>query len=182
MDNNQENNQELDKGTETKTYTQEEVDKLIQQAGDKRVQQALSKKEKEFAEAKKLLQMSDDEKTAYLKSQYETDLQAREKELALRENKLSAIEVLSSKGIPTSFVDLVLADTAEEMNKRISVLDTEFKKAVSEAVKAKLSSSTPRVATVQSEGLTKEQFKAMSVAQKNDLYIKNPELFRELSK
>lgn len=125
--------------------------------------------------------MSDEEKTAYLKSQYETDLQAREKELALRENKLSAIEVLNSKGIPTSFVDLVLADTAEEMNKRINIVDAEFKKAVSEAVKSKLASTTPKTSTVTSDGITKEQFKKMTVPQKNDFYKKNPELFRALT-
>lgn len=50
---------------ETKTYTQEEVEALLQAEGDRRVSQALKKKEQELSEAAKLQAMNQKEKQAY---------------------------------------------------------------------------------------------------------------------
>ena len=55
--------------TEIKTYTQEEVDLMLQQEGDRRVTQALKKQEQKQAErireAEKLAQMNEQEKYVY---------------------------------------------------------------------------------------------------------------------
>ena len=62
-------------GTETKTYTQEEVDALLQREGDKRVTEALKTAERKNAnkirEAQKLAQMDSQQK-------YEYELEQRE--------------------------------------------------------------------------------------------------------
>ena len=56
-------------GTETKTYTQEEVDALLQREGDRRVTDALKKAERKNAdkvrEAQKLAQMDSQQKYEY---------------------------------------------------------------------------------------------------------------------
>lgn len=50
---------------EVKTYTQEEVNKLLQSEADRRVSEALKKQQKKFDEAQKLANMSSEEKLNY---------------------------------------------------------------------------------------------------------------------
>jgi hypothetical protein len=88
---------------ETKTYTQEEVEALLQAEGDRRVSQALKKKEQELSEAAKLQAMNEKEKQAYEIEKMKKDLEEREKLVALNENKFVAMQVLSDKKLPTRF-------------------------------------------------------------------------------
>ena len=68
---------------EPKTYTQEEVDKLLQSEADRRVSEALKKQakknEEKVREAEKLAKMSADEKYEYELEQREKAIQAKEK-------------------------------------------------------------------------------------------------------
>ena len=67
--NNNNNNNGAGEGNEPKTYTQEEVDKLLQSEADRRVSEALKKQakknEEKVREAEKLAKMSADEKYEY---------------------------------------------------------------------------------------------------------------------
>lgn len=184
---NQEINQELNEGLESgKTYTAEEVQKLLQSESDRRVNDALKKRDKDYQtkikEAEKLARMNEQEKADYERSKLSEQLTAKEQELNLKENKITGLEIFAEKNLPASLIEFVLDADAEAMHSKIKKLDDSFKKAVAEEVKKKLSSTTPKVATVTSDGITKEQFQKMTVMQKNDFYKKNPELFRELSK
>ena len=78
-----------------KTYTQEEVDKLLQQESDRRVTEALKKANKKnqekLREAEKLSKMNDQEKYEYELEQREKAIADKEHELALAENKAIAM-------------------------------------------------------------------------------------------
>ena len=157
-------------GTETKTYTQEEVDALLQREGDKRVTEALRKAERKNAErvkeAQKLAQMNESEKYQYELEQREKAIEEKEKALALAENKNEASKILADKGLSLSLVDFVVAEDAETMNDRIKVLDKAFKESVKREVEKRLGSSAPKKNLPPDETITKEQAKKMTIIQR----------------
>ena len=113
-------------GTETKTYTQEEVDKMLQSEVDRRITSALKKQAKnneaKIKEAQKLAQMNESEKFQYELEQREKAIAEKEKALALAENKNEAGKILADKGLSLSLVDFVVAEDAETMNSNIRLL------------------------------------------------------------
>lgn len=171
-------------GTETKTYTQEEVDALLQREGDKRVTEALRKAERKNAErvkeAQKLAQMNESEKYQYELEQREKKIEEKEKALALAENKNEASKILADKGLSLSLVDFVVAEDAETMNDRIKVLDKAFKESVKREVEKRLGSSAPKKNLPPDETITKEQAKKMTIIQRQNLLNSNPDLYKTL--
>ena len=171
-------------GTETKLFTQEEVDALLQREGDKRVTEALRKAERKNAErvkeAQKLAQMNESEKYQYELEQREKAIEEKEKALALAENKNEASKILADKGLSLSLVDFVVAEDAETMNDRIKVLDKAFKESVKREVEKRLGSSAPKKNLPPDETITKEQAKKMGIRDRQQLLMNNPELYNQL--
>ena len=171
-------------GTEIKTYTQEEVDALLQREGDKRVTEALKKAERKNAdkvrEAQKLAQMDSQQKYEYELEQREKAIEEKEKALALAENKNEASKILADKGLSLSLVDFVVAEDAETMNDRIKTLDKAFKESVKREVEKRLGSSAPKKNLPTDEAITPESFKKMSALKRQELAKDNPELFKSL--
>ena len=175
-----ENELTLDK----ETYTKEEMTKLLQAESDRRVSSAMKKAEKQkqaaIEEAARLTKMSEEEKRNYEFEQREKKLADAEKSLRVQENKVSAMKIMADKGIPASLVDFIVAEDADDTMANIRLFEKEIQKAVSEEVKKRLAGSAPKAGTTAAE-ITKETFKKMTLAQRNDLYKSNPDLFRELS-
>lgn len=170
--------------TEPKTYTQEEVDALLQREGDRRVTEALKtaerKNQEKVKEAQKLAQMNEQEKYQYELEQREKAIAEKEKALALAENKNEASKILAEKGLSLSLVDFVVAEDAETMNKNISLLDKAFKQSVKLEVEKRLSSNTPKKNLPLDQTITKEQAKKMGIMERQKLLNENPELYSQL--
>ena len=171
-------------GTETKTYTQEEVDALLQREGDRRVTDALKKAERKNAdkvrEAQKLAQMDSQQKYEYELEQREKAIEEKEKALALAENKNIASQILADKGLSLSLVDFVIAEDAETMNSNIRLLEKAFKDSVKREVEKRLGSSAPKKNLPPDETITKEQAKKMGIRERQQLLMNNPELYAQL--
>lgn len=171
-------------GTETKTYTQEEVNMLLQRESDRRVSEALKKAEKKNAEkvkeAQKLAQMNENEKFQYELEQREKAIAEKEKALALAENKNIASKILADKGLSLDLVDFVIAEDAETMNSNIRLLDKAFKDSVKREVEKRLGSSAPKKNLPPDETITKEKAKKMSIIERQNLLINNPDLYNQL--
>ena len=174
------------KETETKTYTQEEVDALLQQETDRRVSSALKKAEKKNAEklreAQKLAQMNEQEKFEYELQQREAAIAEKEKELALAENKAEASKILAEKGISISLVDFVVAENADDMKANIDLLEKAFKASVKQEVEKRLASSAPKKSLPMDKAITKEDFAKMSYAEMIALKNEQPELYASFTK
>ena len=144
--------------TETKTYTQEEVNALLQQEGDKRVTQALKKQqekfEKEKAEFEKLRDMDENQKKEYEYNKRVEELEAKEKEFVLTQNKLEASKVMADRGLPITFVDYITQ---------------------------RLAQPAPKGSNVTQQGMTKEEFRKLSLAQQSEIYRTNPELYKQMT-
>ena len=171
-------------GTETKTYTQEEVDKMLQSEVDRRITSALKKQAKsneaKIKEAQKLAQMNESEKFQYELEQREKAIEEKEKALALAENKNEASKILADKGLSLSLVDFVIAEDAETMNSNIRLLEKAFKDSVKREVEKRLGSSAPKKNLPPDETITKEQAKKMGIRERQQLLMNNPELYNQL--
>lgn len=167
-----------------KTYTQEEVDALLQKEADRRVSEALKKvnKKNELAikEAQKLAAMNEQEKYEYELKQREEAIIAKERELALSENKNEASKILAEKGLSLNLVDFVVAEDADTMKKNIDLLDKAFKASVRSEIEKRIGTNPKRGVSTE-KTITKEDFKKMSLGDLNNLYKTNPELYKQLN-
>lgn len=170
---------------EVKTYTQEEVDKLLQQEADRRVTSALKKQaekfEREKAESEKLRDMDEQQRKEYEYEKKVKELEDKEREFNLMQNKLEASKIMGEHGLPVSFVDYIVAEDAETMMANITNFETQWKAAVADAVSARIAQPAPKGSNVSQTGLTKEAFKKMSLAQQSEIYRTNPELYKQLT-
>ena len=169
-----------------KTYTESEVQALLQKEADRRVSSALKKQQKVFetkmAEADRLRDMDENQRKEYEYNQKLQELEEREKEFTITQNKLEATKVLASRGLPVEFVDYVVAEDAETMLENINTFDRLFKSAVSDAVSKKISTPSPKSSSITQTGMTRDDFKKLSVAQQAEIYRTNPELYKQLTR
>lgn len=172
-----------EEGIEVKTYTEEEVMKLLQSEADKRVSAALAKQKKEYDKKLSLSQLDEQARGEAEKNMRIQELEEKLKEYTVLQNKNEIVKVLSARGLNPAFADLVeIGEDVEEAQKKIEQLDKLFKQAVQDEVKKRLGGSMPKDTQKATNELTKEDFKKMTLAQKSKLFNENPELFKELSK
>lgn len=179
LENNQEQlNTETETNTEERTYSEAEVQSLV----DKRVTQALAtaqrKNDAKLREAEKLAKMNATEQYEYQLEQREKAIAEKEAQLALSENKNEASKILAEKGISLSLVEFVVDTDAEEMDRRIKLLDKEFKKSVKLEVEKRLGSSAPKSSIADPTSMTKEQFTKLSLSEQSRIAKEDPELYK----
>jgi len=176
--------QATEQAEEAKTYTQDEVDKLLQAETDRRVTSALKKAEQKNAEkvreAQKLANMDASSRYEYELQQREAAIAAKEAELALAENKNACAKILADKGISLDLVNFVVAEDAEQMNENIKLLDKAFKASVKAEVEKRLGSAVPKKNLPMDTVMTKEQFSKLSLADMQRLANEQPDLFNSL--
>ncbi len=126
--------QSVDRDT-GKTYDQAYIDQLL--ANQKKAQ------DEAVAEALKVAGMDADSKAAYEKQQEEKRLKNREAEIALRELKADAKEVLAEKEIPGGFLNILVGKDLEETKANADAFKKQFDLAVQAQVEKRLSGKTP---------------------------------------
>lgn len=142
-------------GTETqvKTFTQEEVDRII---ADRLARQAKQSEKKftqkevddliseKLSEAEKLAKMNAEQKAKYEQEKHEKELADREAALTKRELTATAKEVLAEKGLPAELADIVDTTSAENCTASIEAIEKAFSAAVQKAVNDRLKSDPPK--------------------------------------
>lgn len=193
MENFENNNTQIDESganpePETgKTYTQEEVDGLLQSEVDRRITSALKKQQAKFEEkmreGEKLAKMNEAEKYKYELEQREQAIIAKEKELAMLENKNEASKILAEKGIALSLVDFVVAEDADTMHDNITLLERAFKQSVKAEVEKRLAGqSAPKGNdNVDPHTMTKEQFRKLSINEQQRIAREDIDLYRAMT-
>lgn len=166
---------------ETKTYTQEEVLKLIQSETDKRVNQALATQKKKFDKQLSLSKLDDDERAKAEKDNRIAELEEMITQMNIANNKSELKSVLSSRGLSAEFADIInITDDIEASQANIDALDKLFKAAVKAEVEKRLAGNAPKGNGGSTAELTKESAKKLSMAEMNELSRTNPELFAKL--
>ena len=123
---------------EVKTFTQEEVDRIVRD----RLAKEKKRAEQENAEAEKLAQMNADEKAKYELEKKIKELESREAELSKKELQNTSLDILVEKGYSTSTSKQLLAflDYSNADNCKVSIdnLDKVLKACIETEVNNKI--------------------------------------------
>lgn len=168
-------------GEETKTYTQEEVLKLLQSETDKRVNQALATQQKKFDKQLSLSKLDGDERAKAEKDNRIAELEEQLAQFHIERNKSELKSVLSSRGLSAEFADIIaINDDIETSQANIDKLDKLFKAAVKAEVEKRLAGNAPKGNGSAPAEITKESAMKMSMAELSALEKTNPELFNKI--
>lgn len=166
---------------QNKTFTAEEVAKLIQSETDKRVTEALKKQEKKYQKQLSLAQLDGDERAKAEKDNRIAELEEQLAKYQIEANKSELKSVLSSRGLSAQFADIIsIGDDIEQAQANIDTLDKLFKAAVKAEVEKRLANNSPKGNGGSSSEITKESAKKMSMAELDKLASEQPELFSKL--
>lgn len=167
---------------EVKTYTAEEVAKLVQAESDRRTNQALAKQKKEYEKKMSLSKLDGSEREKAEKDNRIAELEEQLAQFTIERNKSELKSVLSSRGLSAEFADIInISDDIEASQANIDKLDKLFKAAVKLEVEKRLAgANTPKGNVGASGEITKESAMKMSMAQLQELEKQNPELFAKL--
>ena len=168
---------------ETKTYTQEEVLKLLQSETDKRVNQALATQRKKHEKELSLSKLDGDARAQAEKDNRIAELEEQLAQFNIERNRSELKTVLSSRGLSAEFADIItINDDIEASQANIDKLDKLFKNAVKAEVEKRLAATGGNVKGNGSASaeLTKESAKKMSMAEMAQLQASNPELYNKL--
>ena len=165
--------------------TKDEYEAALQKEADRRVAQAIKKREaehkkeleKETAKARKeaeeLAKLSESERMKVEKEREEMTIAKQREELDKERSefekerlRLQAEKELAIRKLPVNFSPYVLGDDAEDTFDRIAVLEEEWQKAIELEVNERLKSKTPKLGTSGKKAyFTQEQVTKMSQAE-----------------
>ena len=162
--------------------TKEEYDTALQKESDRRVAQAIKKREAEHKkelekrtaearkEAEELAKLSETERLKVEKEREEMKLSKDREELNRERSefekerlKLQAEKELAIRKLPTEFAGYILGDDADDTFERITVLEEQWQKALETEINERLKSKTPKLGTSNKKAhFTRAQVEAMS--------------------
>ena len=130
-------------GQETKTFTQEELDRIVQGRIAKERKSWEKQLEEQQTEAQKLEKMSEKEKKKYQEEKRIKDLDDREAAITRRELTAQAKVQLADKGIPTELAEILILTDADSCKKSIETVEKAFQTAVQRAVEERIKGREP---------------------------------------
>ena len=180
---------------EIKTYTEEEVQAMLQKETDRKTTKALetakskweaeyqAKLEAEKSEAEKLAKMSEAERFESELSKQKEAFETERAQFNREKLELQTVKELSAEGLPTSFSSYVLADSAETIKDNIKNFKSMWQAEMEKAVNERLQGRTPKTANKPNgDTITKDQFNKMGYAERLNLFNTDPDLYEQLQK
>lgn len=179
----------------TKDYVpKSDVDKLVTKEVDRRVESGIQKgletaKSKWETEFKERAQLSAEELAKKEFDEKIKGLSSRESEIAKRENKIDAKEMLSDANIPKShydgFLAMLVSDDVEVTKTNVQNFINMYSASKSEIetkVKSEFTNIKPPTQGNGSKVISKEDFHKMGYADKMKFKTEHPDLFNEYFK
>lgn len=138
--------------TEPRTYTQEDVDRIVSQRLSRyqrdeaqRIEQA---KQQARTEAEQLAKMTEEQRAQHAREAAEHDAEQREQKLKQREAdiqrrelRVEALDSLASRGLPKELLDMLDYSSAEACDASIKAIDKVWKAAVQGGIDERLKAS-----------------------------------------
>ena len=128
---------------EPKTFTQEDVDRIVQGRIAKERKSWEKHLEDQRTEAQKLENMSEKEKKEYQERKRAKELDDREAAITRRELTAVAKEQLNAAGVPADMADFIDYTDADSVNESVKKLSKAFKGAVQQSVDDRLKGKAP---------------------------------------
>ena len=169
--------------TTEKTFTQAELDAIIQKEKAKAKRSAEKEYQAKIDEAERLRKMNADEKAEYeakKQAEYIAELEAKINRSGLEKE---ASKMLSEAGIVAGdeILAFVVKDNAESTQEAVNGFTELVNQLADNKVKEMLKGKTPRKVEQSTAGtITKEQFDRMGYKDRNELLQSNPELYAQL--
>lgn len=169
--------------TTEKTFTQAELDAIIQKEKAKAKRSAEKEYQAKIDEAERLRKMNADEKAEYeakKQAAYIAELEAKINRSGLEKE---ASKMLSEAGIVAGdeILAFVVKDSAESTQEAVNGFTELVNQLADNKVKEMLKGKTPRKVEQSTAGaITKEQFDRMGYKERNELLQSNPELYAQL--
>ena len=142
--------QHQEQDTPEKTFTQSELDSILEKRLSKERAKWEKKVKEEADEAARLATMSEAEKQEALFNKRVKEFEEKEAafnaaQVALQRDKMlnETNKQLVSRGLPLDFADKLMADTAEDTLANIDAFEKQWQAAINNAVDSKIKGSTP---------------------------------------
>jgi hypothetical protein len=162
---------------EEKTFTQEDLDKIL----NKKFAQWKKKEEETKEEAAKLAKMSEQERQEALfekqVKEFEETKKAFENEKLLNETTRQ----LAAKNLPVQFAGWLKGADAESTLENIKVFEAKFSEALENKVNEHFKKPVPKLSHNNEQIITKEVFNKMSYSERVNLLNTNKELYNQLN-
>lgn len=171
--------------TTEKTFTQEEVNALIEKRLAKQEKSFNKRIQEKLDEAEKLRQMNADQKAEYeaqKQADYIAELEAKINRSGLEKE---ASKILSESGIAVddNILGFVVKDTAEATQEAVESFSALVNNLADKKVSEMLKGKTPqKVEQTTATEITQEQFNRMGYKSRNELLNSDPELYAQLVK
>ncbi|HEL1563228.1 TPA: DUF4355 domain-containing protein [Streptococcus suis] len=160
-----------------RTFTRSDLSKMIAAERAKWEAEQAKALENAKSEGERLAKLSKDERAKEEEQKRLDAIAERERAIAEKEMRIATLEILQDEGLPTEFLDVVLADSADQVKSNISNLRTIFDAEVEKRVDARLTQHKPRQGNTQG-GYTKAEIMAISDTEKRQqLIAENKHLF-----
>lgn len=170
-----------------RTYTHEEVQNLLNEANrraqsdaDRRVTQALDRRDREHQRQMSLSGLDEHERAIRERDQQIEDLQASLREAEENRNHLEVVRVLADRGLPVEFADLInVGQNLEQAQQRIETLDAAWRRAVEDAANRMLAGRrAPAKGSAKTTMSREDIMKIADAAERQQAIANNIELFR----
>lgn len=166
---------------EGRTYSFEEVQALIQSESDKRVTEALKKRDKKNKAS--LDELNRQRAEVAGKDDRIAELEKRLNDYERLQQRSEIASVLADRKMDARLIDcLNITNDAEDNIAIIEKLDTVIKETVDEQVKARLAATGGSIKDgAKAEAMTQEDFDKLTLAQQAELFKTRPELYRKFT-
>ena len=174
--------QEEEKTTE-KTFTQSQLDEIIQKEKAKAKRSAEKEYQAKMDEAEKLRKMNEVQKAEYEQEKQRAYIAELEAKINRSGLEREASKMLSEGGIVVDdkILSIVVKDTAERTQEAVEGFVALVNELADKKVGERLKGKTPKKMEDTSAGeITKEQFNKMGYQSRNELLRNNPELYHKL--
>lgn len=174
--------QEEEKTTE-KTFTQSQLDEIIQKEKAKAKRSAEKEYQAKMDEAEKLRKMNEVQKAEYEQEKQRAYIAELEAKINRSGLEREASKMLSEGGIAVDdkILGIVVKDTAERTQEAVESFVALVNDLADKKVGEKLKGKTPKKMEDTTAGeITKEQFNRMGYQSRNELLQNNPELYHKL--
>ena len=160
-----------------KLFTQEELNDII----EKRLNKEKNKWKNEVDQAKRLAEMSAEERA---KEEFRIQRAEFEKQRAEFERERLLVQTqreLNTINIPIEFADMLVKEDAESTKEAIDAFAEMYNKSVEKSVSNRLKGRTPKTKqTPSNDGLDRAAFMKLSLAEQQKIARENPERYKEL--
>lgn len=178
---------------QSKIFTQEEVNNLLQSETDKRVNEALEKQEQKFNsmidekvknatdEASRLAKMTTEERG---KAKFDKEVEKFETERKQYQSEMMKFETskeLANRELPIDFAEMLSADSADKTKTNIETFEKAFWEAVQTETEKRLKGKTPALGVIPTSKVSTEQFNKMSYQDRVNLYNTNKSEYDRLT-